>query len=552
MMIKRVKLLNHPWMVLLQKHHPPIKMKNKILRLFLRVLRKNIGTLSIFMLCFFIYPFSAFSKNVSKIDTENKGIEKNGRISTINKKTNTKIEKGTAESIKIPSNDKKSNSVTWWLIAPFLLLLAMIATGPLLYARFWHKYYAIISCILASIVVGFYMLILKNLHTPIASLFEYIQFISLISALYIAASGVLIKINTKATPLNNTLLLLFGAILSNFIGTTGASMLLIKPFIRLNKGRVKIYHIIFFIFMISNVGGALTAIGDPPLFLGFLKGVPFSWTIINNFSPWAFALTLLSAVFFIIDSKNTKKNKEKVKDTRYPKFNIKIVGKKNFLWLILIICSVFFDPNIFSWIPAIIYHGHKHSFLREIIFILICFYAYKKADKTALKQNDFSFEPLKEVIFIFIGIFGTMAPALEIISVIARSDAGKAIISPNTLYWGTGLLSSFLDNAPTYLNFLTASMGAHGANITNITDVQKYAQGEIFANSISHLRAISIAAVFFGAMTYIGNGPNFMVKSIAEKNNIKMPTFFGYIFKYSLTVLLPVLFIVWIIFFRNI
>ncbi len=515
----------------------------------------NISILNIFLLCmvFFIYHFSALAINISKIHTVNKRIIKS--FPNVLEATRQIILYDTIlldcknsfkdnEYIKIPSNNKKSNPIPLCLIIPFLLLLAMIATGPLLYASFWHKYYAVICCVLTTIVMGFYILILKNLHTPIVSLFEYIQFISLISALYIAASGILIKINTKATPLNNTMLLLFGAVLSNLIGTTGASMLLIKPFIRLNEGRIKIYHIIFFIFMISNVGGALTAIGDPPLFLGFLKGVPFFWTIINNFCPWIFALGLLSIVFFMLDSTNNLKSKN-----LFSKFNIKIIGKKNFLWLILIICSVFFDPNIFSWIPAIAYHGHRHSFLREIIFILICFYAYKKANKTALKQNDFSFEPLKEDIFIFIGIFGTMAPALEVISIMAQSDTGRAMINPNTLYWTAGCLSSFLDNAPTYLNFLTASMGAHGANIDNIVDVQEYARGEVFANSISHLRAISIAAVFFGAMTYIGNGPNFMVKSIAEKNNIKMPSFFGYIFKYSLIVLFPILFIVWLIFF---
>ena len=439
----------------------------------------------------------------------------------------------------------KPTKIPIWLVIPFILLLAMIATGPLLYEKFWHKYYHYIAMMLASVVLIFYVIKLKNVHVPIASFFEYIQFIALIASLYIASSGIFIRVNKKATPLVNSVLLIVGSIISNLIGTTGASMLLIKPFIRLNQGRLKIYHIIFFIFMVSNVGGALTPIGDPPLFLGFLKGIPFFWTVYHNIFPWMFALGLLGIVFFIIDSKNKKESTYKITNGKV----IEFLGKKNFIWLFLIILSVFLDPNIFNWVPSLSYHGHNHSFLREILLFSICYFAFKNSNQTALKENEFSFEPLKEVVFIFIGIFGTMAPALELINLYAQSDIGKSIINHNSLYWGAGTLSSFLDNAPTYLNFLTASMGSHGVDISNIANVKAYAEGTMFKTSLINLKAISISSVFFGAMTYIGNGPNFMVKSIADKMGVKMPSFFGYIFRYSLLILLPILFLVWIIFF---
>ncbi len=521
----------------------------------------KIFLLSIFLIFLLLLFFNiSFGKDIR--DKKNINNTKSKEIENVNiKENNDKLNKEEEIETKIskPFLDKKieatikkkkadsekPTNIPIWLIIPFILLLAMIATGPLLYEKFWHKYYSHIAILLASIVLIFYIFKLKNLHTPIESFFEYVQFIALIASLYIASSGIFIRVNKKATPFVNVSLLFIGSLISNFIGTTGASMLLIKPFIRLNQGRLKVYHIIFFIFMISNVGGALTPIGDPPLFLGFLKGVPFFWTIINNIFPWVFALVLLGIIFLIFDYKNKSESTYKIKKGKA----IELIGKKNFLWLILIILSVFLDPNIFNWVPSISYHGHNHSFLRELLLITIGFLAYKNANKTALKENEFSFEPLKEVIFIFIGIFGTMAPALEFINIYAQSDIGKSIINHNTLYWGAGTLSSFLDNAPTYLNFLTASMGSHGVDISNITDVKAYAAGNMFKTSLINLKAISISSVFFGAMTYIGNGPNFMVKSIADKMGIKMPTFFGYVLKYSIPILLPVLFLVWIIFF---
>ena len=437
-----------------------------------------------------------------------------------------------------------------WAVIPFVLLLLMIATGPLFFEHFWHKYYPAVAILLGLLVIGYYAIALHDTDSVIHSLAEYVQFIALLSGLFVASGGIMINVDKEGKPLTNVVLLLIGAVLANIVGTTGASMLLIRPFIRLNKDRIKPYHIIFFIFMVSNVGGALTPIGDPPLFLGFLKGVPFEWTVIHDFVPWAFAVILLAIVFFVIDSRN--KSDYDGKTATYSG-KISITGGKNFIWIALVIGAVFLDPNVFSWVPSINLELHgqlvKISYLREMIMLSIACLSYYFANPDALKGNEFEFEPIKEVAFIFIGIFFTMIPALQLVAHFATTPDGAKLISINTLYWFTGALSGVLDNAPTYVNFLTAAISVEGGDIGKLADVKAYASGELGGTqSILRLTAISIASVFFGAMTYIGNAPNFMVKSIAEQVGIKMPAFVQYVIKYSIPILLPILFIVWVVF----
>lgn len=433
-----------------------------------------------------------------------------------------------------------------WTVIPFVLLLSMIATGPLFYEHFWHKNYPIIAVSLATVVVLYYLFALHNAHAPVHALAEYVQFIALLASLYIASGGIMINVDKKATPMANVLLLVVGAVIANLIGTTGASMLLIRPFIRLNKSRIRPYHIIFFIFMVSNIGGALTPIGDPPLFLGFLKGVPFLWTLEHNVLPWALALIILSVIFYVFDKRN--KDEDLFDEVIYTN-KTSIIGSRNFFWLGVIIASVFLDPNVIEGVPAIKYDGQKFSFLREIIMLSVGFLSFKLADKKAIAGNEFNFEPIREVAFIFVGIFGTMMPALALVSEFAQSEAGASLIGPNSLYWGTGVLSGFLDNAPTYLNFLAAALASQGGDINAISNVQEYAAGGVYEQSVINLMAIAVGAVFFGAMTYIGNGPNFMVKSIAEQTGIHMPSFFGYIIRYSIPILLPIFIVVWLVFF---
>ncbi|MDN3687994.1 sodium:proton antiporter [Cyclobacterium jeungdonense] len=452
-------------------------------------------------------------------------------------------------SIAEPAHEASHGHAPGWLVIPFVTLLLMIATGPLFYEHFWHHNYPKIAVGLAAVVVFYYLFVLHNVHNPVHALAEYVQFIALLASLFIASGGILIDVDKKSTPLANVILLIVGALISNLIGTTGASMLLIRPFIRLNKDNIQPYHIIFFIFMVSNVGGSLTPIGDPPLFLGFLKGVPFFWTLEHNWPAWILALTILSILFYLVDRKMGKSAAVQESDDEITHSNkITLTGTRNFLWLLVIIISVFLDPNVLEWVPAIHYDGQKFSFIRETIMFAVAYLSFRYADKKALKGNEFNFEPIREVAFIFIGIFGTMMPALELVGTFAQSEEGAAMITYNTLYWGTGFLSGFLDNAPTYLNFLAAAMASQGADINVIQQVKDFAMNN-YLDSSFELMAISIASVFFGAMTYIGNGPNFMVKSIAEQSGIRMPSFFGYILRFSIPILLPILFITWLVFF---
>jgi Na+/H+ antiporter NhaD/arsenite permease-like protein len=421
------------------------------------------------------------------------------------------------------------------MVIPFALLLLMIATGPLFYKHFWEHHYPKVSIILGLVTAAYYLFVLKDTHVLLHTLAEYLSFIALLSSLFVASGGILIKVNRKATPLVNVLFLLFGAVISNIIGTTGASMLLIRPFIKINQNRISAYHIIFFIFVVSNIGGALTPIGDPPLFLGFLRGVPFFWVIQNVWYIWLPALILILAVFYFLDSAN-KKGSE-IKENYSGKIEFK--GAKNLVYLFIILVAVFIDPAVIPWVPGL---APLPLGIREIIMFGVVYLSYKTANQDILRANEFDFEPIKEVAYLFIGIFATMIPALQLIAHEARIMGDQ--LNAGVFYWATGFLSGFLDNAPTYLNFLSAAMGKYGLDVNVQAQVREFVvEDEIY------LVAISVAAVFFGALTYIGNGPNFMVKSISERAGIQMPSFFTYLVKYSLPVLVPVFAVIWLLFF---
>ncbi len=447
------------------------------------------------------------------------------------------------------SGDHHSALPPMWLVAPFAILLIMIATGPLFYPHLWEHHYPKIAMALGSIVAVYYGFLMDHGVTSLLhTLEEYISFIALLTALFVASGGILIKFHSTGKPWVNAAILLGGAVLSNFIGTTGASMLLIRPFMRLNEGRLKPFHVIFFIFIVSNIGGGLTPIGDPPLFLGFLKGVPFFWVIGNVWHIWLVTVLAVIAVFVAFDmripSGKTVSSEGK---------SLEIIGTKNFIYLGVVIISVFMDPAVIKGFPSLQKMFHVPFGIREIIMFTVAFLAYKNGDKDALKGNEFNFEPIKEVAYLFVGIFATMIPALQLIGAYAKENAAEFIVS--RFYWLTGSLSGVLDNAPTYLNFLAGSLGKFGLDIGTISDVQEFSQGVASpipgdSNSVIYLMAISVAAVFFGAMTYIGNAPNFMVKNIAEQAGVDVPSFLGYIFKYSIPILLPIFFVVWWVFFN--
>ena len=414
---------------------------------------------------------------------------------------------------------------------------------PVVFSHFWHKYYKLISIGLGLFVMGYYAIVLENTVLPIESLAEYASFISLLTVLYVASGGIYIFADVESKPFTNIIFLFIAAVLTNIIGTTGASVLLIRPFLRLNRYRIQAYHIVFFIFMVSNLGGLLTPIGDPPLFMGFLKGVPFSWTFIHLIPEWIIANSLLLLVFYYFEKKNNKL--DEVDNPNLYTNKIIINGKRNIFWLILGVLSVFLDPNIIDGLPAIEFHGRKLSFLRELIQLSSALLCFRFASKNALKSNDFDFEPIKEVAFLFFGIFLSMLPALQLLEAFAHAQKDTLQLSPGLIYWFSGFFSSVLDNAPTYINVLTLILSSAGFSINSITDVQSFLQ----SGNIDLLKAVSTGSVFFGAMTYIGNGPNLMVKSIAENSGIKMPSFGAYIAKYSLPILLPILLLIYLIFF---
>ncbi len=437
-----------------------------------------------------------------------------------------------------------------WLALPFVILLVMIATGPLFYHRFWERHYPKLSLGFGLVVAAYYAFLMEQgTSLLVRTLEEYLSFIALISSLFVVSGGILIRINRRGTPLTNSLLLLFGAAISNIIGTTGASMLLIRPFMRMNEGRLKAFHIVFFIFMVSNIGGALTPVGDPPLFLGFLKGVPFFWVFQKLWLPWLLTLCALLLLFLVLDARSGSGELKEVEANG----GVSVRGKRNFFYLALIIGAVFLDPAVIQGFPSLQERFHLPFGIRELMMFGAAFAAYKTANHDALKGNAFNFEPLREVAFLFIGIFATMIPALALIAFYAETHAAEFSLS--RFYWMTGVLSGVLDNAPTYMNFLAAASGKFGLAITSPAAVKAFAGGIASpvpgdSSSALYLMAISIASVFFGAMSYIGNAPNFMVKNIASQAGADVPDFLQYIWKYSLPILLPLFILLWLLFFN--
>lgn len=412
---------------------------------------------------------------------------------------------------------------------PFLLLLACIACFPFINKHIWEHHYHHIAMGLGLLVVLLYAIALEGYgrHKMFETLIDYAKFMALVGSLFVVTGGILIDISGEGRPWLNTAIMGVGAVLANFFGTTGASALLIRPFVRINKGRVRPFHVVFFIFIVSNCGGALTPIGDPPLFLGYLFGVPFSWTIVNCWPAWLFTVGVLLAVFFLFDKYGAPKA------TSDAATSIKISGAVNFLCLGLVLAGVFLDKLLGAYVSKSL----EAYPLGALLMVVAAALAYKLSKPENLARNEFNFGPIKEVAFLFIGIFATMVPALDYLSANAEK---LGVTTPGGFYFASGALSSFLDNAPTYLNFLTAAFGLKGLAVDrDMTHfIEQYPQ---------YLIAVSLGSVFFGACTYIGNGPNFMVKAIAETSGAPAPSFFGYIFKYT-PILLIIYSIVWLLF----
>ena len=401
-----------------------------------------------------------------------------------------------------------------WMALPFIGLLLSIALFPILAKKFWHslRNQALVSLAFSTPVI---ILCLKHSpHALLASLKEYVSFVILLGSLFIVSGGLWIEGGFKSTALANTFLLGIGAVLANFVGTTGASMILIRPLLRANEHRKHHGYLpIFFIFLVSNIGGTLTPLGDPPLFLGFLKGVPFFWTL-KLFPLWLIAVGTLLLIFYFLDSYIIQKHSK----TLIPRIpgTFRLNGKRNLICFAVITCAVF--------LPA--------SYRGEVL-LATTLVSLWITPKRCRKENDFNYSPILEVAVVFLGIFITMVPALQLL----KMRGGElGVTQAWQFFWSTGIFSSFLDNAPTYLTFATlgGSLGLGGP----------------FLNMPEHfLLAISAGAVFFGACTYIGNAPNFMVRSIAEHMEWKMPSFFGYML-WSVGILFPIFLVLTLIFFR--
>jgi len=439
---------------------------------------------------------------------------------------------------------KDISYIPLWSSAPFVLMLLAIAIGPLIAEKWWeHNKNKLLVSLLLGIPVTIFMLVngfSENLLDTI--IYDYIPFMVLLASLFIITGGIHISGDIKATPFNNTLFLTIGYALASIMGTTGAAMLLIRPVIMTNSERRYTTHtILFFIAAVANCGGLLTPLGDPPLFMLYLRGVEFSW-FMNLFPEWLFTGVLLLTIYYFVDRYFYKKEDwvNLAEDSIQVK-PIRVTGNINFLFLIGVVLAVAFINK--GNIPSM---GEEHAsfllkYLREIVLIIFASMSLYFTKTEIRKSNSFSWAPIIEVAYLFLGIFITMAPALIWL---AKNAASFGVTAPWQFLYASGTLSSFLDNTPTAVAFYDLAYGLV------VSGLPASLSGSTMIAAIPEvlLKAICVGAVFFGSMTYIGNGPNFMVKSIAEESGIKMPSFFAYMFKFSLIVLLPIYILVQLIF----
>lgn len=448
--------------------------------------------------------------------------------------------------VSIPHIDGSELSLIWAI--PFVGILLSIAIFPLILPRIWHKHFGKISAFWAGLFIlpftfsfGVQLALYEALHVL---LLEYIPFIILLLSLYTVSGGVRISGSLKGTPLVNTSILTIGTIIASWMGTTGAAMLLIRPLLRAIENRTHQTHtVVFFIFLVANIGGGLSPLGDPPLFLGFLKGIDFFWPTIHMFLPTLFMSVCLLVIYYCIDRFFfIKEDSDQIQETEPPK-PIAIEGKINLLLILGVVGAVLLSGVWKSGINIHLYHIDVplQNITRDILLLFIAFLSLKLTSKEKRVENGFTWFPILEVGKLFICIFLTIIPAIAILKA-GKDGALGGIIDlvfhegepANAMFfWLTGILSSFLDNAPTYLVFFNTAGGDPATLMGPLSGT---------------LLAISAGAVFMGAMTYIGNAPNFMVRSIATEFGIKMPSFFGYMI-WSVLFLGPLLLVMSYIFF---
>ena len=410
----------------------------------------------------------------------------------------------------------------WLIMLPFGILLLAIALGPLIAQYHWERHYHQLCVVLAGAVCSYHIFVVHQSARVLHASIDYVTFMVVVGSFFVVSGGIHLRVRAPSSPARNTLFLFVGAVLANLIGTIGASMLLIRPWITMNKSRAAPMHIAFFIFLVSNIGGALLPVG-PPLFLGFLKGVPFWWTVQHCWREWLITVGIVLLIFFVLDSINLRASRKTIHKSDVTSWRCD--GAHNFIFLFVILAALVAMPA--GW--------------REPVVVLAALGSYLATPKRIRDANNFTFAPLKEVGWLFLGIFGTMIPVLEFM----EHSAGRfGLNSDLTFYWATGMLSALLDNAPTYLGFFAAALGLYGLDINDASHVARF-----IGENGRELIAISLGATFFGALTYIGNAPNLFVKTIAEHARVPTPSFIGYIWKFALPILVPAFVLVSILFF---
>ncbi len=423
-----------------------------------------------------------------------------------------------------------------WTVLPFLLLLVSIALLPQIAAEWWSNDWSKLTvCLAAALPAAILLGVFRGpegVEQLRHALEDYFSFVTLLAALYVIASGLVVEGGFKGTPRSNVALLATGAALASLVGTMGASVILIRPLLRANAWRAHRSHqVIFFILLVSNVGGLLTALGDPPLFLGFLRGVPFAWTLETLWNHWAFAVTFLLLGFYCVD--RVLYEQEPTGAQPEAADALRVRGLVSFLFLALVLLSIVGRRS--GALASVPFGGH------ELFLITVTSAAWATSSRDVREANGFSWKPIREVGLVFLGLFVTMtAPVL----VLNSHSSSLGLREPWQFFWATGLLSSWLDNAPTYLTFASAAAG-----LLDVDASQRFFLAELLGRGEpgpSLLRAISCGAVLMGAFTYIGNAPNLVVKLIADEDGVPMPSFFGY-FRWSAAILLPLfLLMTWI------
>ena len=436
-------------------------------------------------------------------------------------------------------------------VMPFAGMLLSIALLPLFAPRFWHHHFGKIAAFWA-VITGIPMVMAYGgaagyefYHVIIA---DYIPFILILWSLYTVSGGILLRGTLRGTPAVNTLMLLIGTALASWMGTTGAAMLLIRPFLRANDYRKnRTFMVVFFIFLVANIGGSLTPLGDPPLFLGFLHGVPFTWTF-NLFPEMLFVAVIVLAIYFFMDLYMYRKEGVTAPVEEGAREPLRLDGSHNFLFLAGIIGAVLMS-GLVDWGSVDLFGAHRTvaDLVRDGVLIIMGLLSLVTTATKVRDDNDFTWAPILEVAYLFAGIFTSMVPCLLILKAGSKGAAVQlieAVREPAHYFWATGILSSFLDNAPTYLTFFNTALGRFYPGMP-----ESLAVPQLIGEHGLYLKAISCGAVFMGANTYIGNAPNFMVRSIAEEAGTPMPSFFGYFFKYAVPILMSTFVLVTFIFF---